>query len=93
MDHRRLQEEADKLLSGRMAKVDKERVKQIVADLVESLGDTKMDLKSLEMAGLNGRDKLKLSKLQSLHGRLINAQVCIKCKPYLDSMIEDLRYT
>lgn len=93
MDHRRLQEEADKLLSGRMAKADKDRVRNIVAELVEALVDTSVDLKTLEKAGLNGRDKVKLSRLQSLHGRIINAQVCLDCKPYLDSMIEDLRYT
>ena len=92
MDHRRLQEEANALLSGRMTKADKEKVKGIVADLVEDLVGTRVDLRSLEMAGLNGRDKAKLSRLQTIHGRIMNAQVCTKCKPYLDSVVEDLKY-
>lgn len=93
IDHRRLREEATKLLSGRVNKKEKARLKEIVEELADAFMDTKVELKSLEMAGLNGRDKAKLARLQSLHGRIINAQVCLDCKPYLDSMIEELRYT
>lgn len=93
IDPRGLREEATKLLSGRVNKKEKARLKEIVEELTDAFLDTRMELKSLEMAGLNGRDKAKLDKLQSLRGRIINAQVCLDCKPHLDSMIEELRYT
>lgn len=90
---RSLSLEAEKLLSAsKMKKDGKERVREIVEALSDALVETSMNLRMLELAGLDIRHKQKLERLEKLHGMLVNAQVCVGCKEHLDSLLEELRY-
>jgi hypothetical protein len=92
-ERRRLSLEAEDLLSApKMSKANRARVKEIVETLSEALSETNLKLRELELAGLNIYHKRKLARLESLHGRLVNAQVCWGCKQHLDSILEELGY-
>jgi hypothetical protein len=82
-------EAMDILSNGRINKVHKERLKEIIKAICEQVRDTRTELRALELAGLNGKDKRKLSKLEAFHGRVFNIQVCQQCKPYFEEIINE----
>lgn len=92
-DYKELALEAMELLSNsRVKKEHRGRLREIVREICHQFGETQLELRSLEMAGLNGRDKLKLARLQSMHGRVVNIQVCPDCKGQFDSLLEEMKY-
>ena len=92
-DYRELSLEAMEILSNsRLKKADRDRLREIIRAICKSHGDTDVELRTLELAGLNGRDKQKLARLQSLHARVVNVQVCSECKPYFETLLEEGKY-
>jgi hypothetical protein len=92
-DYKELALEAMDILSnGRINKEHKLRLREIVRDICSQFGETATELRSLELAGLNGKDKAQYERLKGLHARVVNIQVCPECKNYFDSVLEDLRY-
>lgn len=92
-DYKELALEAMEILSNsRINKVHRERLREIIREICHQFGETSVELRSLEMAGLNGRDKMKLARLQSLHSRVVNIQVCPACKEHFDTVLEEMKY-
>jgi hypothetical protein len=92
-DYKELALEAMEILSNpRINKGHKDRLREVIKDICRQFGDTATELRSLELAGLNGRDKMMLARLQSLHSRVVNIQVCSDCKEYFDTVLEETKY-
>jgi len=93
LDYKELALEGMEILSNpRINKQHRTRLREIIRDICSQFGETACELRSLEMAGLNGKDKIKLARLQSLHNRVVNIQVCPECKEQFDSLLEESRY-
>lgn len=92
-DYKGLALEAMDILSEtRTNKQHRLRLREIIRDICSQFGETECELRHLEMAGLNGKDKIKLARLQGLHSQVANIQVCSECKEHFDTMLEEMKY-